>query len=465
LYAKLNTKKTMENTNIPIAPEQSIRKIGNKQYALVVIGGLILFATGLILYSFGFFEKDKPTQTKDSLSELTPPVSKKTTLEDDKYKHQTDDLRSYGGGTEELTTITGKEPTYPKESNEQLSEDDYKAVENARKSVHYNTQMPKTETQKKKEKIRQDFQEKQAQELKNQQYFANDAAPIFNKTQEELEDERLEKEQKELNNKTAAMILSNVEKLNANKEQPTSNNSQIQSKEKQTNLNPIKIKENQAHSETSLHPETSINTMGMNWKKGGFYGFSQGNNQKYFTDNDAISAVIHGQGEAINVQDGSIIKLRLLQNTILQVNEQAITLPMGTLLAGTCRISDERVQIIVSAIRLANSIYPISIAVFDLDGQQGLYVPQLKEKNVLSRELTDAATRPFNGTSVFIPDGSIQKQVGSQIALQSTQGLMQGAKGYLRSKIQSPKVTIKPNYKVLLKSVNLTQFIPPSNEE
>ncbi len=84
---------------------------------------------------------------------------------------------------------------------------------------------------------------------------------------------------------------------------------------------------------------------------------------------------------------------------------------------------------------------------------------------MLSRELTDAATRPFNGTSVFVPDGSIQKQVGTQIALQSTQSLMQGAKGYFRSKIQSPKVTIKPNYKVLLKSVNVSNFNNPSNEE
>jgi conjugative transposon TraM protein len=455
----------MENhVNVPLPHEQSVRKIGNKQYALVIIGGLVLFASGLIMYSFGVFSKKEEPQKTDSLSELTPPKSKNTKLDDDKYKSGSSEskLSSYGGGTEELTTITGKEPSYPKESNEQLTEDDFQEVKNAKKPSSSNRNIPKTEGQRKKERLNQDFQVRQQQEQTRQRYLANPETPIYRKTKQELEDERLEREEKEMNNRTAQLVLSNLEKVNQSPTQsPNISSPIVKSVEAPTKPK----KQIQNDEEIMLHPETSTNTIGMKWKKGGFYGFSNTDKSKFFTNNDGILAVIHGQGEAITVQDGAILKLRLLQNVVLQANDQKITLPNGTLISGTCRIADERVFITISALRLDKAIYPLSFAVFDLDGQQGLYVPNLKEKNVLSRELTDAATRPFNGTSVFVPDGSIQKQVGTQIALQSTQSLMQGAKGYFRSKIQSPKVTIKPNYKVLLKSVNVSTFKNPSNEE
>lgn len=453
----------MENqVNVPLPHEQSVRKLGNKQYALVIIGGLVLFATGLIMYSFGIFSKEEPQKNVDSLSELTPPESKNTKLEDDKYKHSSSELKTYGGGTEELTAITGKEPSYAKESNEQLNETDFQEVKNARKVSSNSRNIPKTEAQRKKEKLNQDFQRRQQQEFSRQQYLANSDTPLYKKSKQELDDERLEREEKEFNNRTAQLVLSNLEKANTNV--PTQPNPVLNTPAKEVTTQQAK-KTTIPTDEISIHPETATNTIGMKWKKSGFYGFSKSEKSKYFTDNDAFSAVIHGQGEAITIQDGSILKLRLLQNVVLQANEQKVTLPIGTLISGTCRVSEERVFITVSALRIENAIYPISIAVFDLDGQQGLYVPNLKEKNVLSRELTDAATRPFNGTSVFVPDGSIQKQVGTQIALQSTQSLMQGAKGYFRSKIQSPKVTIKPNYKVLLKSVNLLNSNPSVNEE
>lgn len=452
----------MENqVNVPLPHEQSVRKLGNKQYALVIIGGLVLFATGLIMYSFGVFSKEEPQKNVDSLSELTPPESKNTKLEDDKYKHSSSELNTYGGGTEELTAITGKEPSYAKESNEQLNEADFQEVQNARKVSSNSRNIPKTEAQRKKEKLNQEFQRRQQQEFSRQQYLANSDTPLYKKSRQELEDERLEREEKEFNNRTAQLVLSNLEKANTNvATQPNPVNTAVKEVSTQQTKKPTSTTD-----EISIHPETATNTIGMKWKKGGFYGFSKNEKSKYFTDNDAFSAVIHGQGEAITIQDGSILKLRLLQNVVLQANEQKVILPIGTLISGTCRVSEERVFITVSALRIENAIYPISIAVFDLDGQQGLYVPNLKEKNVLSRELTDAATRPFNGTSVFVPDGSIQKQVGTQIALQSTQSLMQGAKGYFRSKIQSPKVTIKPNYKVLLKSVNFSTTNPSINEE
>lgn len=455
----------MENhVNVPLPHEQSVRKIGNKQYALVIIGGLILFASGLIMYSFGVFSIKEEPQKTDSLSELTPPKSKNTKLEDDKYKSGSSEskLSSYGGGTEELTTITGKEPSYPKESNEQLTEDDFKEVQNPKRSSSSNRNIPKTEGQRKKERLNQDFQVRQQQEQTRQRYLTNPETPIYRKTKQELEDERLEREEKEMNNRTAQLVLSNLEKVNQSPTQSPNISSPI-AKSFEVPTKPKKQIQNDE--EIMLHPETSTNTIGVKWKKVGFYGFSNTDKSKFFTNNDGISAVIHGQGEATTIQDGAILKLRLLQNVVLQVNDQKITLPNGTLISGTCRIAEERVFITISALRLDKAIYPLSFAVFDLDGQQGLYVPNLKEKNVLSRELTDAATRLFNGTSVFVPDGSIQKQVGTQIALQSTQSLMQGAKGYFRSKIQSPKVTIKPNYKVLLKSVNVSTFNNPSNEE
>lgn len=152
------------------------------------------------------------------------------------------------------------------------------------------------------------------------------------------------------------------------------------------------------------------------------------------------------------MREGTVIKLRLLQNAVVQLGDLQLVLKEGTLIPASCSITGDRVFLTVNTLKIENAIYPLKIAVFDLDGQKGLFVPKLKEKNMLAKELAEATTRQLSGTNVFVPSGSVGNQVGTQMALQSAQTLMQGAKGYIRSKTQYPKITIQPNYKVLLKS-------------
>lgn len=436
----------MEVSNPTPLPTDGIKKVGNKHFAIVLLAAFGLFLCGILFYLLGYFDNPVSKNSQDSLVELAPPTSKNTPLTDDKYKNSNEIIEDeLENGTEDLTLITGKASRYKKESNETLTEADFEEIRQNRNAVNYPSSIPKTAAQRKKEQENKLFLENQRKEIARQKVLLNTQTPIFHKTNEELADEHLDKEERELNQRTANLVLSNLEKMSS---PSVRNEAVVQQNEKKANSS-LSLDET-----VEIHPEVTQNTMGMKWKKSGFYGFSASKKSTFYTDNDAVLAVIHGQSEGIEVRDGTSIKLRLIQNTVLQIGDNQVVFKEGTLLPASCKITEDRVFISIKSLRIANAIYPINISVYDLDGQQGLFVPHLKEKNVLSKEIADAATRPFSGTSVFVPSGSVANQVGTQMALQSTQTLMQGAKGYVRSKAQSPKVTIKANYKVLLKSIS-----------
>ena len=204
-----------------------------------------------------------------------------------------------------------------------------------------------------------------------------------------------------------------------------------------------------------LSPETVPNTIGNKFKKSGFYSETSSIKGTSFSENEGIRAVVHGDAEGSVVTNGSTIKVTLLENTVFRIENQKIILNKGSLITGNVAVNGDRLLISISSIRLGNSIYPVSIQAFDLDGSMGLNIPNASGKALLDRTLTNAASRPLTGTQIFVPSGGVVRQVGTQLALQSTQSLMQGVQNFARSKRASPKVTVRPNYKILLKTVNL----------
>jgi conjugative transposon TraM protein len=165
----------------------------------------------------------------------------------------------------------------------------------------------------------------------------------------------------------------------------------------------------------------------------------------------SIPAVIHGDGEAVKAHNGSTINIRLLEDTQLSVGGKPVTVPAHTLLTGTCSIGTDRVNIAVTTLRMGTSLFPVSLRVYDVDAHPGLWVPKLADKNRLAQSAASSAGQAVSSPYYFIPQGSFGQQVGSQLAMQATNTAFQGVRSLLQSKLAAVQVTVKPNYRILLR--------------
>lgn len=435
----------MEDSKVNQQPTD-IKKFGKKQQLILLISVFSIVIVAITLAVFGFFSTKKDVaknSEENKIQNLKVPQANNKDLETNKYKDYTNPTLDNGERLDNLKNFVGEEPKFQAQSNENLTEKDIRS-----QSLPFVKQSP---SQKKKENMNYKFQQQQQMNVELQNSYLQEKKTLYRKSREDIEEEKIAKLEKEQNLRTANLVLENLEKVN---KQSTVQNTQ------QNNFNPnepFKIKREEVPllpkpEEAVLHPEVHPNTIGKPFKKG-FYNLSTKVKESY-TPNQTIEAVIHGQGDGIVVKDGALVKVRLLENTILNINKNDISLTAGTFLTGIASISNDRVYINIKTIAIGNNLLPTNISVFDIDGQLGLYVPNLGDKNILAQDMLTAGSSPFNSSSLFIPSGSIKNQVGTQIALQATQSILQGAKSLARTKVGKTKVSIKPNYKVLLKTGN-----------
>lgn len=168
--------------------------------------------------------------------------------------------------------------------------------------------------------------------------------------------------------------------------------------------------------------------------------------------NLAIPAVIHGDADIVTVSSGSTVKIRLLEATQLLLNGEIVTLPANSLVSGICHIADERIMVTVSTLRQGNYLYETDLVAYDLDGRAGLRVPHLNEKNRVAQALGQTAQSSAMSPYYLIPQGGVGQQVGAQVAVQAGTTLFQGARALIQGKLAAPKASIKPNYRIYLKS-------------
>src|SRR5690606_28139111 len=71
------------------------------------------------------------------------------------------------------------------------------------------------------------------------------------------------------------------------------------------------------------------------------------------------------------VMGESGVRLRLLETAQTPVR----SIPAGTVLTASAKCQGGRLQLKVTAIEYEGNIIPVDITVYDVDGQQGLYVP------------------------------------------------------------------------------------------
>lgn len=154
----------------------------------------------------------------------------------------------------------------------------------------------------------------------------------------------------------------------------------------------------------------------------------------------AIPAVIE---ESRKVTQGSVIKLRLLDTVIL--NGQIV--PKNHFIYGICDITNQRLILDIKNIRLGNSIVPVDLSVFDMDGMRGINVPEALTKDAVNGGTDDA----LRSIQLMTMDQSITTQVAG--------AGIDAAKGLFSKKVKLVKVKLKAGYKILLRNNKPGQII------
>lgn len=440
--------------NIPII---SNPRENQKKYLFLMAAVFIVFVVGIVLFNLGVFKRDTPVTSGNQLSAMAPPKAKSKEIVGEKYGNNFSKSMSEKSNAdmENLSAFTDKEIKYANRTNENLSEEDF---EELKSTVNSNPQYGPKLQRTTKQKLDTKFQLANQRQQRLNNYYGREDTPLYKKTNEDLREERLELEEKELNHKTAGLVLNNLEKLNSKEKNNENSIDRVNESPRKIDKSPLVVKADEHQKQGQLFPETAPNTIGNRFKKSGFYSETSTIKRTSFAENESIPAVVHGDAEGSIVTNGSTIKVRLLENTVFRIDKDKILLNKGKLITGIVTVNGDRLMISIASIRLGNVIYPVSIQAFDIDGGIGLNIPNASGKALLDRTLTNVASRPLTGSQVFVPSGGVVRQVGAQLALQATQSAMQGVQNFARSRRSSPKVTVRPNYKILLQTVNFSNL-------
>ena len=172
--------------------------------------------------------------------------------------------------------------------------------------------------------------------------------------------------------------------------------------------------------------------------------FSQERNRSFNTavgvttvsDKNTISACVYG---AQSVTDGQAVKLRLLEP--MEVADKII--PRNAVVVGTAKIQGERLDIGITSLEYDGTIIPVELAVYDTDGQPGIFIPNSMEMNAV-REVAANMGGSLGSTI------NISTNAGAQLASDLGKGLIQGTSQYIAKKMRTVKVHLKAGYKVML---------------
>lgn len=153
---------------------------------------------------------------------------------------------------------------------------------------------------------------------------------------------------------------------------------------------------------------------------------------------NSIRACIH-QSQKIT-GEGSI-QLRLLQSARIG----QVTLPKGHIVTANAKFQASRLQLQVVSIEMGGSIYPVSLSVYDLDGQKGLNLPYAAEVTAVNGTLANMGNTAGGGIT-------INRSAGQQLVSDGAKGLIQGVSGYFSKKVRPQKATLRAGYQLLLVS-------------
>ena len=165
-------------------------------------------------------------------------------------------------------------------------------------------------------------------------------------------------------------------------------------------------------------------------------GFNTAVGGTAISDKNTLSACVYG---AQSVTDGQAVSLRLLEP--MAIADKII--PRNAVVVGTAKIQGERLEIGISSLEHDGSIIPIELAVYDTDGQPGIFIPNSLELNAVKEVAANMGSSL--GSSI-----NISTNAGAQLASDLGKGLIQGTSQYISKKMRTVKVHLKSGYRVML---------------
>jgi len=148
---------------------------------------------------------------------------------------------------------------------------------------------------------------------------------------------------------------------------------------------------------------------------------------------NALRAVIHQTQTLVN---GATVKMRLVQDAYINSTK----IPNGNFIYGTASLNNERLKVEINSIRFGNSLYPVKLSAFDLDGLEGIYIPGAIGSELV-KQSSDNALQNIGMMSL---DPTLAEQAAS--------AGINAAKTIFSKKVKLVKVTVKAGYQVLLKN-------------
>lgn len=154
------------------------------------------------------------------------------------------------------------------------------------------------------------------------------------------------------------------------------------------------------------------------------------------TEKNTISACVHTRQ---TVTDGQTVRFRLLEPMLVSGKE----IPRNTSVVGVAKIQGERLNVLISSLEYHGNIIPVELAVYDTDGQAGIFIPGSMERSAAKEIVAGMGTSA--GSSM-----NFSTDAGAQLAADLGKGLIQGTSQYFSKKMRTVKVHLKAGYRVFL---------------
>jgi conjugative transposon TraM protein len=114
----------------------------------------------------------------------------------------------------------------------------------------------------------------------------------------------------------------------------------------------------------------------------------------------------------------------------------------------TAKIQGERLDITVNSVEFGGQILPVELTVYDLDGQRGIFIPNLQELSAAKEIVANMGTSA--STSI-----NLSNDAGEQFVADMGRNLIQGVSQFAAKKLREVKVHLKSGYRLYLVSEEL----------
>jgi conjugative transposon TraM protein len=151
---------------------------------------------------------------------------------------------------------------------------------------------------------------------------------------------------------------------------------------------------------------------------------------------NTLSACIYGDQ---TVMDGQNVRLRLLE----PMQAGNVVIPRNTVLSGTAGIQGERLGIAVHSLETGGAVIPVSLTVYGLDGQYGVFIPDMAELSAAREIVANMGTSAGTGIN-------LSNDAGKQFAADMGRSVIQGVSQFTAKKLREVKVHLKADYRVFL---------------